>query len=164
MSSPFASQSKSEPIPLPFDPPNWVVVRKLTGRESDACQETHRGSLASGSPRTWASTFRRALEKGATDPQVLQALHDPLTGYDRFAVVRAGLLAWSYPLSVTKTTTTATGTTAISVVDAVDDLDDEAVDFIATEVLRLTKPALFLASEEDAATAQKELPVAAPTA
>jgi len=38
---------------------------------------------------------------------------------------------------------------------SLEDLDDEAVDFIATEVLRLTKPGLFHATEDDAEAAQK---------
>ena len=154
MSSPFASQTQSDPIPLPFDPPHTVTVRKLTGRECDAAQEAHRGQFASGGGRSWALAFRRALEKGASDPAVLNALADPLTGYDRFALVRSGLVAWSYPQSV-KPVTVKDGTKPDLVVDAIDDLDDETVDFIATEVLRLTKPALFHATTADARVAQK---------
>lgn len=159
----FASQTQSDPIPIPFDAPNWIVVRKLTGRECDAAQEAHRGNFATGNIKSWAATFRRALEKGANDPDVLKAINDPLTGFDRFALVRAGLVSWSYPQPIKAPSLTAGGTIS-SVVDAVDDLDDEAVDFIATEVLRLTKPALFLTSEEDVATAQGELPGAASAA
>jgi hypothetical protein len=153
MGSPFASQT-SATIPLPFDPPHTVTVRRLTGRETDAAQAAHRDTLADASPRSWAATFRRALTKGATDPQVLQAIADPLTGYDRFSVVRAGLVGWSYPQSIKPLTPSqvADGQTT----NAVDDLDDEAVDFIATEILRLTKPALFHATEEDAEAAQKK--------
>lgn len=154
MGSPFASLSVSDPIPLPFDPPHTVIVRKLTGREIEAAQDAHRGNL--GSPRSWAATFRRMLEQGtATDPEVLKAIRDPLTGYDRYALVRAGLVAWSYPQPIKRTEKAATDTTVVTV-DAVEDLDDEAVDFIAREVLRRTKPALFLTTEEDVATAQKE--------
>lgn len=130
----FASQTQSDPIPIPLDPPHTITVRKLTGREVEAAQEAHRSSIASGSARSWAATFRRMLESGASDPEVLKAIADPLLGYDRYAVVKAGLMAWSYPQ-------------APSAPDGVDDLDDEAVDFIATEILRLTKPALFLTPE-----------------
>jgi len=151
----FASHTQSDPIPIPFDPPHTVTVRKLTGRECDAAAEAHRGYFVSGSPRLWPAILRRALEKGASDPEVLTAIRDPLTGYDRFTLVRSGLVAWSYPLSIKRTETTATGTTVVTVVDAIDDLDDEAVDFIATEVLRLTKPGLFHATEADAEAATK---------
>lgn len=151
----FASLTTAT-IPIPFDAGQTVTLRKLTGREIEAAQEAHRATLASGSAKSWAATFRRALEKGATDPDVLKAIRDPLTGYDRYALVRSGLVAWSYPLPIQRTQTTATGTTVVSVVDAVDDLDDEAVDWIAREVLRLTKPTLFHATAAEAVEEKKE--------
>ena len=149
MGSPFASHTTSAPIPLPCDPPHTVTVRKLTGREIEAAQEAHRGSIANGSARSWAATFRRMLEHGAGDPAVRAALVDPLTGYDRFVLVRSGLVAWSYPQSLQPTHTNGP-------VAALEDLDDEAVDFIATEVLRLTKPALFHATAADAEADKKK--------
>jgi hypothetical protein len=149
MSSPFASLTVSDRIPLPFDEGQWIQVRKLTGRECERAQEAHRGNLTTSSPRSWAATFRRMLEQGKSDPEVLQAIRDPLTGYDRFTLIRCGLVRWSYPHSLTPPLTPGAGT------DYVDDLDDEAVDFIATEVLRVTKPALFHATEEDAAVEKK---------
>ena len=162
----FASLTVSDPIPIPFDPPHSVIVRKLTGLEHDAAQEAHRGNFASGSPRLWAATFRRALEKGASDPVVLQALADPLTGYDRFTVVRAGLVSWTYPQAIKPVAATAAtagegsapaATAAVEAADAIADLDDEAVDFIAREVLRRTKPRLFQTADE-AEIARKNAP------
>ena len=138
----FASQTQKT-IPIQFDPPNTVTVRKLTGREVEEAQEAHRSSIATGSARSWAATFRPMLEHGASDPDVLKVIADPLTGYDRYALVRSGLVAWSYPLPVKPADGAATG--------AVDDLDDEAVDFIAREVLRITKPGLFATQEESEA-------------
>lgn len=132
MASPFASLTVSEPIPLPFDEGQWITVRKLTGREHEQAQAAHRGAFAAGSARAWAVTFRRALEKGATDPDVLKALADPLTGYDRHGLC-AGLVAWSYDRPVDK--------------DAIEDLADEALEFIALEVLKRTKPSLFVVAE-----------------
>lgn len=156
MSSPFASHTVSDPIPLPFDPPHTVTVRKLSGREIEAAQEAHRDNLASTSPRSWAATFRRALEKGATDPEVLKAIRDPLTGYDRYALIAAGLVAWSYPQWVVlRTDPVNKAGDLVKRMASLEDLDDEAVDFIATEVLRLTKPGLFHATEDDAEAAQK---------
>lgn len=150
----FASQTQVT-VAIPFDVPHTVTIRKLTGREYETVCEAHRGGFASGSPRLWPTILRRALDKGASDPDVLKAIADPLTGHDRFALVRAGLLAWSYPQAIAIVPATATA----PAIDAVADLDDEAVDFIATEVLRLTKPALFVEAVEDA---QKEPAAAAP--
>jgi hypothetical protein len=143
MGSPFASQTTSDRIPLPFDPPNWVQVRKLTGRELERAAESHRDGLAADRPRLWPDRLRRALQFGATDPDVMQAIADPLLGYDRYALL-AGLVAWSYPRSIKRETKTL----GEPEIDAVDDLDDEAVEFIATEVLRRTKPHLFHTSED----------------
>lgn len=149
----FASQSTAT-VKIPCDPPHTVVVRKLTGRECEEAQESHRNSWTTGSSRSWSAMFRRMLEsgKGASDPEVQKALADPLTGFDRYAVVRAGLVGWSYPQPVKPVSVTDEKTNVTTTVDAVADLDDESVDFIATEILRLTKPALFLSAEalEDA--------------
>jgi hypothetical protein len=170
MGAPFASLIVSDPIPCPFDAGQWVIVRKLTGRQIEAAQAAHAGAMADGGARTWAARFRRILERAATpDAEILQAIADPLTGYDRFALVRAGLVAWSYPQKIhvraEKGSDVLLRKADQEARDAiVDDLDDESIDFIATEVLRLTKPALFFATQEDAERAQKELSAAAPAA
>lgn len=160
MGSPFASHTQSDPIPLPFDPPNWIVVRGLTGREHERAQEQHRDGLALGRANLWGAFLRRALEKGASDPDVLRAIRDPLTGYDRYSLVRDGLVSWSYPQLITPVTVKHEGQPD-QVVDAVGDLNDEAVEFMATEVLRRTKPGLFLTTEEAVEAAQKNVPAAA---
>jgi len=90
------------------------------------------------------------LEQVPAIPEVLKAIADPLTGYDRYALVRAGLVAWSYPQSITRIPCCRRMRPTRSTI-----FDDEAVDFIATEVLRLTKPALFHTTEEAVEKAQK---------
>lgn len=149
----FASQTQAT-IALPFDVPQTITIRKLTGAEVERVQEAHAVGIATGGARTWAVRFRQMLEKGPTDPAVLKMLADPLLGYDRFAIIRAGLTGWSYPQSITPVA--AKGTEPPVMVDAIADIDDEAADFIATEIMRLTKPALFFTSEEDAKADQKE--------
>jgi hypothetical protein len=168
----FASLTQAT-IPVPFDPPHTVTVRKLTGREIDTAQAAHAMGISGGGASHWATKFRRLLEGSISDKaQIEQAIADPLTGYDRYALVRAGLVAWSYPQAITPVAAKAAvknkdgtiATPAVEASDAIEDLDDEAVDFIATEVLRLTKPRLFDATEEDVSTAQKEIEAAAPIA
>lgn len=156
----FASLTQAI-VAIPWDPPHTVTVRKLTGRELEAAQAAHRDSLATGNSRSWAALFRRGLQKGASDPDVLTAIADPLTGYDRYVIVRAGLLAWSYPQAIKPVTVKGEGKPD-AIVDAIDDLDDEGVDCIAREILRLTKPALFLTVEE--AEAEKKTDSAGSTA
>ena len=111
--------------------------------------------------------FRRILEGSVSDKALVeQAIANPLTGWDRFSLVRLGLVAWSYPQPLKRTGPTAAvidkdaNIVAVSGpgVDPIDDLVDEAVDFFATAVLRKTKPGLFLTTEEDIEAAQKHLP------
>ncbi len=135
----FASKTQVT-ISIPFDLPNTVTLRALTGKESDEAQESHRGSLASGSARSWANVFRRSLEKGPKDDAVLKALADPVLGFDRFVVISKGLVAWSY--------TDAPLNDPVARQAAIDDLKDGVADFFATEILRLTRPALFETPEE----------------
>jgi hypothetical protein len=157
----FASQTQSDPIPIPFDPPHTIVVRKVTGKEYQAAVNDSTGRIT--------ALFRRALAGGGvTDPAVFAAAADPLLGHDRSALVRAGLVSWSYPQPIA--VRPAKGADLVlrrqeqeARDTVIDDLSDEALDFIAIEVLRLTKPALFVAPEAVEDT-QKEPTAAAPAA
>lgn len=172
MGSPFASHTNSDPIPFPHDPPHTFIVGRLTGIEIEAAQAAHGDSLVAGDARHWAAKFRRILEGSISDKAAIaEAIRDPLTGFDRYALVRSGLRSWTYPLALTPPIVAVPAIAAgpnglappaVPAYDPIADLDDETVDLIATEVLRLTKPALFLTTEEDVERVQKELPAAAP--
>ncbi len=87
--------------------------------------------------------------------EFLAVLRDPLTGFDRFAVVRAGLMGWSYDAPITVDGKTPGAAPVVpgtpKPYDPIDDLSDPMVEFIATEIMRRTKPALFQTEEERAA-------------
>lgn len=159
MSSPFASLVVSDPIPLPFDEGQWVQVRALTGRQYEAAQVFHRSNFVANDK--WAGFFRDAIEHGPTSAQARLLLDDPLTGYDRYALVRSGLTAWSYDKPIKriegKPAVEASDKTpaqpAIDPIDAIEDLNDDAIEFIAREVLKLTKPSLFVTTEDEAEAA-----------
>ncbi len=127
----FASLTTAT-LALPFDPGETVTIRKLTGLEIERAQAAHARGMAAG--RGWANRFRAEIAKGiATDTQMREAIADPLLGYDRSTLL-AGLTGWSYrddgkPKPVT--------------LEAKADLEDDPLEFIATAILRLTKPALF---------------------
>ena len=146
----FASQTQSDPIYVPFDMPNTIVVRQLTGAEYETVCEAHRAGVAGGRPTLWPALFRKALTAGAANRDVQKAIADPLTGHDRYTLVKLGLVSCSRPLPMSK----ADPLVAMTLAEAIDDMGDEALDFAATEVLRKTKPALFVVSEavEDANT------------
>ncbi len=155
MSDAFGVQTVSDPIPVPFAVGTWIQVRKLTGRECEAAAVAHQSSVASGGPRAWPRVLRRALEHGASDPEVRAALQDPLLGYDRYVLAASGLVAWNGPAPLEAVLEASAGWTAKQVreahyavrQEAVEGLAEEEVDFIATEVLRRTKPALFVGAE-----------------
>jgi hypothetical protein len=132
----FASET-TDTEPITFDPPHTFTFRKLTGREMEAAQEAHLRGFMERSTRGWASELRRLLEnvKQATDAKVRAAINDPLLGYDRFVIVKAGLLSWTYK-------------NAKPTPEQIDDLDDDAVDLMARAILKLSKPSLFLTPPE----------------
>lgn len=147
----FASQTKSDPIPVPFDPPHTIVVRSLTGRELDLAEaEDLRGFVSGRSPRGWAATFHKALANGtATDADAQQALADPLNGYDRHVVARFGVVSWSYRNEPTeKQAKDAAFDPHTPTPAQLTDLSDEMVEFIAVEAMKRTKPDRFQTLEE----------------
>jgi len=130
-----------------------MTLRKLTGREVETCQAEHnRDILAGKSSRGWSAAFQRIVSKAtASDADVRAVAADPLIGFNRLAVVRAGLVAWSYKVPVVAQAEHDGGA------DAVADLDDERLEWAATEIMRLTKPALFQ-TPADAETERKNAP------
>lgn len=147
MASPFASMTTSDPIPLPFDEGQWIRVRKLTGREHTAAQMAHR--LAFARDDQWAGFFKAFIGSGLDSAVIKKALADPLTGYDRHELVRTGVVSWSYAKPIKPVVKKVDGQPD-TVEDAIEDLDDDALEFMALEVLRLSKPLLFVATEEEA--------------
>lgn len=147
MGSPFASLVVSDPIPLPFDEGQWIKVRKLTGKEYEGAQLAHRIGFVNGDK--WAGLFRDSLENGPSAVAVQKALADPLTGFDRYALARAGLVEWSYPGPINRKEPPPED------YDAIRDLDDDAIEFSAREVLKRTKPLLFAEHTDEAAEAAK---------
>lgn len=133
----FASQTKSEPIPIPFDPPHTIVVRALTGRELDFAEaEDLRGFVGGRSPRGWAKVFADRLANGtATDADAERTLTDPLNGFDRHALVSFGLMSYS-------------GVGESLTDEQKRDFTDEMVEFCAREVMKRTKPERFQTVEE----------------
>lgn len=119
-----------------------VTVQKLSGRALEVAESEHlRGEFNGANPRGWAGKFRKLLaEGGATDADAQKAIVDPLGGYDRLTVALRGVKAW--------TCVDAEGEPIPVNAATVADLDDEALEFMAIEVMRLTKPHLFQTTEE----------------
>jgi hypothetical protein len=139
MSSPFASLV-TETIPIESDPPNTATIRKLTSHEFEAAQ-------VRDSARVWPAVLRSGVGNAGATIDFAAALRNPLVTFDRHAVVKAGLIGWTY----------FDGTPTA---EQIADLDDDTTDLLARAILRLSKPALFLSPE----AAQKEAEALAPRA
>lgn len=151
MPSIFASYYTAT-LPIPTDPDHTITIQKLSGRAIEQAQFTHLQNTVAGRPaRGWAAMFQQALKNGtATDHDAQKALDDPLNGFDRLAIAKAGIRGWSY------TEQNADGVTVKKPVtpQAIEDIDDETLEWAAREIMRLTRPALF-ETEETQGTAQK---------
>jgi hypothetical protein len=144
----FASQVQKT-APIPSDPPHTFTYRKLTGRELEDAQAEHLRAFVGGrNPRIWSGTLRQILAQGTTaanDYPTISDLHkDPLVGYDRYAMIHAALLSWTYDGAAKPKR------------EQIDDLDDDAADLIARAILQLSKPSLFQTPEERAAAKKND--------
>jgi hypothetical protein len=123
-------------VPIPHDSDQTVTIQKLSGRELEDAELVHLENYIKGkNGRGWIERYTEAVTNGvASDGIAKLVLSDPLRGVDRFTVVRYGLKGWSYPDAITP--------------EVMDRLDDETAEFIAREVMRLTRPALFQTPDE----------------
>lgn len=139
--SSFASHNQVV-IPNPFEPGVTFTIQKLSGGAVERAQAEHiRKFIGGQNPRGWEQTFRRALAAGiATDTDAVKALEDPLAGFDRLTVVKYGLKGWSYTETLEGKPETSKPITPSAIED---DLDDETIEYLAVEIMRLTKPARF---------------------
>lgn len=140
----FASDHTAVVHP-PSDPKASITIQKLSGRSVEYAQAKHaEGAYDGFNGRGWANRFLQKIMLGvASTADVQTVAADPLAGFDRVAVVVAGIKSWSYTEDrdgkpVPKPITAA----------AVSDIDDESLEFLATEIMRLTKPRLFLSPDE----------------
>lgn len=128
----FASRTTIT-VDLPFDPPHHVVVQKLAGRHLEKARSAFLTQLMLGVQERGGAAVQKELMELFADrsaaKQVEQVKSDPLNGFDKYSLVRYGVKAWSYPEPVTP--------------EAIEDLDEDAVDFLAAEILKLSKPGLF---------------------
>jgi hypothetical protein len=139
----FAKQHTST-IPLPFDEPNTVTIRRLSGRQLERAGEA---SLSTTVRRTQAIGRFQALQAAvlevarsgsATDAAMMAALEkvngDPMQWYDRDTLIREGIVSWTYGEPVGP--------------DTLSDLVPEAFELLSLEILKFAKPDLFLTPDE----------------
>ncbi len=141
----FASRTQLT-VPLPSDEGQTVTIRKLPGRHLEKARVEKQIASQEFVSRMGGQEFRKQLAAiGAaetTNKLVEQAQADPLNSYDAYTVVAHGIVGWSYPEKVSPET--------------IEDLDADAVEFLACEILKLSKPSLFHTADEAAAIKKNE--------
>lgn len=161
MASPFASRVRVT-LAIPFDPPNEVTIQKLSGRHLERARNVFMTGLfldvqargGAAVQKDMQTLFKKddpAAAKEAEE-QVKKVQANPLNGFDPYVIAQAGIVSWTYPESLTpeRVVTDTAGSTEMRV-QALDDLDEDALNWFATEIMRITKPSLFQTPEEEAA-------------
>jgi hypothetical protein len=175
MSSPFASQS-THTISLPSDPDQSIVIRRLPGRHLNRAQQENLFSSSETVRRMGGARFQRELREAVSDEdgkkKVEASASDPLNGFDRYTLLAHGIVSWTYPESLEPSAFSGLEEAEAAVkagdlklalkfavvwakdgadlprVAAIDDLGEEEGDYIAREILRLSKPSLFQTKAE----------------
>jgi hypothetical protein len=189
----FASRV-TKTIPIPFDPPNDVTIQRLAGRHlGEAMLENQLHSIDTFRQMGGAK-FQKELNEIRSEPPAKDdgsvktpsptpPVADPLAGYDKYVLMKHGIVSWSYDESlkpelvndeeselfaeavrkfadlVDKKGKLTDVTLSLSesmkksrvAIKAIEDLTDEAADFFAREILKLSKPALFQTADENEA-------------
>lgn len=159
MSHPLASRAVKT-IPFPPYQGHELTIQKLAGRHLYKADTENDFRAQEYMKRMGGAEFRKQLEEATRDDPkdetgkstaVAKAARDPVHAYDKHIVVQYGLKAWTF--------TEDDGTPIPITPEAIEDLDPDALEFIAREILRWTRPSLFT---EDAKAAQKETGGASP--
>lgn len=156
MASPFASRVVVT-LPIPFDPPNEVTIRKLAGRHLERARNAFMTGLFLDVQARGGAAVQKDMQqlfvkdapnKEEVEAKVKAVAADPLNGFDPYVVAQGGIVAWTYPESLAVELVTDEKGNQVPRVKALDDLDEDAVRWFATEIMRLTKPALFQTAAE----------------
>jgi hypothetical protein len=157
MASPFASRVVVT-LPVPFDPPNEVTIRKLAGRHLEKARNAFLQGLFLDVQARGGAQVQKEMQtlfiKDAPNQEEVKAKEaaaeaNPLAGLDEYVIVQGGLVSWTYPEPCKpEAVTDEHGTVTMRIV-ALDDMDEDAIKWLATEIMRLTKPSLFRTPAEE---------------
>jgi hypothetical protein len=149
--------TKTLPIPFTFNDPgdvrhHEVTIQKLSGRHLWKADTENDFAAQEYVRKMGGAEFRKQLEeatKGKPKKAVATAKADPVNLYDKHTIVFYGLRSWTYDELIPEPKD-AEARKAL-----VEDLDPDALEWLAREILRFTRPALFK-TEEEAKADQKE--------
>jgi hypothetical protein len=142
----FASDT-IKTIDLPFAPGESAVIRKLSGYQLGKAQKAFFNDMIQGVVERGGAKVQKDIEELFNktpedfDADVKKVQADPLNGFDKFTLVVLGVN------EMTKRPDWA-GLAKDKRMELARDMDDEVIEFFATEIMKLTKPALFMTTRE----------------
>ncbi len=134
-------------VDLPFDPPHTATIQKLSGWKLGRAQKAFFNELVADVQDRGGAQVQKDMEVlFAKDPDEAQAQveavkKDPLNGHDRITLIGLGVKS----ISSLPEWSSMGPNERMEI--AREQFDADVVDFFATEVLKLTKPALFMDKE-----------------
>lgn len=144
-------------LEVPGDAPHTVSVQRLNGRALERARQAAQFESVRVLKRMGGAAFQRELaatgERNpaavATQIAIAKRRVDPLTWYDRYVVLYKGIKAWTYPETLTVVDEVNDDGEKERRIPTIDDMfDDDQVNFLAREILKLTKPGLFQTADE----------------
>jgi len=125
----FASYVQ-DTIPIPWDPPHTVTIQKLSGRALRKAAQANLVATVESLKDMGGAAFQKELsaigDPTAIAAAVAQSQADPLTQYESGAVLRAGVVSWTYDRPKTD--------------EALADLDEQSEELLARAILTLSLP------------------------
>lgn len=130
----------SETLPVPGGSAHTVTIRKLAPKHlAEARKVAQQAAVADMQQMRAAlgAAFDDALKAADTSGAASAAKAvDPLLAYDRVTLMQHGVTAWTLAQPLGR--------------EAFEDLDDDAQDWLAGAILRLSKPSLYQTPEQQA--------------
>jgi hypothetical protein len=119
---------------VPHDPTQSVTFRKLAPRLLEAAaKEAQRQSIedvtAAGGPKLVGEIQREFASDKKKDEIAEAVTRDPLLTYDRVTLLEKAVQSWTYPEPATR--------------ESFLEIDETTLQWLATEILRLSKPSLY---------------------
>lgn len=116
------ASTQTKRLDIPHEPGEYIEIRMLSARKREEAHDAKMQSIIralSGG----ADLFKSAMESGPDEPKAEKdpSEKDPLTSFDKWMILRAGIVSWSYNAKVRP--------------DTIDDLDEETADWAAREIL-----------------------------
>lgn len=137
--SPFTSLCTMV-LAVPGTDDQSVTIRMLAPEHLEQAAKAQQRKVLHELREMGGASVLKEFQELATGPSAMPGASDPLLLYDRVTLLEKGIIAWTYAPEITRAVCA--------------DLNDETAGFLAREILKFSKPSLFLTAAE-AEAAQK---------